>query len=75
MQIQAQIQFKAEVHVYSDNLTDQQITEALFTPCRSIEGTVAELIEKHGPGARVCAIPEGPMTIPYLRQPTTETGR
>lgn len=67
VQIQAQIQLKADVYVYSDGLRDSQIRNALFTPCRNIAATVNQLQEKYGPGARICAIPEGPQTIPYLR--------
>jgi nickel-dependent lactate racemase len=70
VQIQAQIQLKAEVYVRSDGLTDEQIAGALFTPCRDIEGAVAALLERFGPGARVCVLPDGPLTIPYLREPT-----
>jgi nickel-dependent lactate racemase len=65
-QIQAQIQLKADVYVYSDNLTDEQIRTALLQPCRSIETTVSELLEKYGPAARICVLPEGPQTIPYI---------
>ena len=68
MQIQAQIQLHAEVFVYSDGLTDEQIKGALFTPCRDIEGTVVQLQEKFGLGTRICVMPEGPQTIPYLRE-------
>ena len=68
VQIQAQIQLRAEVFVYSDGLTDEQIEGALFTPCRDIEETVKQLQEKFGPEARICVIPEGPQTIPYLRE-------
>jgi nickel-dependent lactate racemase len=67
VQIQAQIQMKASVFVYSDGLADEQIERALFTPCRSIESTLAQLVEKYSPGARICVIPEGPQVIPYLR--------
>jgi nickel-dependent lactate racemase len=67
VQIQAQIQMKASVFVYSDGLADEQIEWALFTPCRSIESTLAQLVEKYSPGARICVIPEGPQVIPYLR--------
>jgi lactate racemase len=67
VQIQAMIQLRAEVHVYSDGLTDEQITQALFTPCRSIEQTVACLQTGYGPRARLCAIPDGPQTIAYVR--------
>jgi nickel-dependent lactate racemase len=66
VQIQAMIQQRAEVHVYSDGLTDEQIKRALFTPCRNIEQTVANLLEKYGTKARICVIPDGPQTIAYL---------
>ncbi len=65
--VQSQIQLHAEVYVYSDGLTDDQIERALFTPCRNIEATVASLVEKYGPNARICVLPEGPQTIAYLQ--------
>jgi nickel-dependent lactate racemase len=68
VQIQAQVQLRAEVHVYSDGLTDSQIEQALLLPCRNIEQTVAQLQARYGPEARICAIPEGPQTIPYLQE-------
>jgi len=68
VQIQAQIQLKANVYVYSDGLTDGQIEDALFTPCRDIELTLAQLQDLHGPHARICVMPEGPQTIPYLKE-------
>jgi nickel-dependent lactate racemase len=68
VQIQAQIQLKAKVHVYSDGLTNKQIEDALFTPCRDIKLTIARLQEIYGHDARICVIPEGPQTIPYLRE-------
>jgi nickel-dependent lactate racemase len=67
VQIQAQIQRRADIYVYSDGLTDEQIERALFIPCRDLEQTVSELQEKYGSQARICVIPEGPQTIPYLR--------
>jgi nickel-dependent lactate racemase len=67
VQIQAQIQRRVDVYVYSDGLTDEQIERALFIPCRNIEQTVSQLQEKYGSRARICVIPEGPQTIPYLR--------
>jgi nickel-dependent lactate racemase len=66
VQIQALIQLKAQVHVYSDGLTDEQIRSALFTPCSDIEQTVRQLTEASGPGARICVMPEGPQTIAYI---------
>jgi len=66
-QIQAQIQRKADVFVYSDHLADEQIRAALLKPCRSIETTISELLEKYGPAASICVLPEGPQTIPYVQ--------
>jgi len=65
-QLQARIQQVADVHVYSSGLTDEQIRDMLLTPCHRIEETLATLRAKYGPQARICVIPEGPQTIPYL---------
>lgn len=67
VQIQAQIQLKAEVHVYSDGLSDEQIERTLLIPCRDIEATVAALQARYGPNARIAVLPDGPLTIPVLR--------
>ena len=66
-QIQALICLSADVYFYSHNLSDEQIEGALLRPCRDIEGTVSELLQKYGREARICVLPEGPQTIPYIR--------
>jgi nickel-dependent lactate racemase len=66
VQIQALIQLKAQVFVYSDGLSDEQIERALFTPCRDIAATVRQLQQKVGSQARICVLPEGPQTIAYI---------
>jgi nickel-dependent lactate racemase len=66
VQIQAQIQKCAEVHVFSDGLTDEQINQAMLIPCRDIDATLGALLQRYGPQARLCVLPEGPMTIPYI---------
>jgi nickel-dependent lactate racemase len=66
VQIQAQIQLHADVYVYSDGLRDEQIEAALFKPTRDISATVQQLLAKYGPDARICVLPEGPLTIAYL---------
>ena len=65
--IQAKIQIKADVYVRSGNLTDGQIESALLKPSHRIEETVDELIKRYGKSARICVLPEGPQTIPYLQ--------
>lgn len=67
VQIQAQIQLKAEVIVYSENLTDDQIRLALFTPSAGIEQTLDDLAVRYSDPYRLCVMPEGPQTIPYVR--------
>jgi nickel-dependent lactate racemase len=67
-QIQAQIQLKADVYVYTDNLTTEQIETALLQPCPDIIALVKELITRMGPGTKICVLPEGPQTIPYIQE-------
>lgn len=65
-QIQALICLKADVYFYSHNLSNEQIESALLRPCRDVEATAAELLEKYGRGTTICVLPEGPQTIPYI---------
>jgi len=70
-QIQAQIQLRADVYVRSDNLTAAQIERALLKPCARIEETVAGLVAQMGAGVRICVLPEGPQTVPYILDTVT----
>ena len=65
-QIQAQVQQRAEVHLFSDGLTAAEIRAAHLIPCRSIGETVARLLAARGPAASLCVLPQGPLTIPTL---------
>ena len=67
VQIQAQIQQRADIYVFSEGLTSDQVELALFKPCKNIESTIDDLMNKYKPAPRVCVIPEGPITIPYLK--------
>jgi lactate racemase len=64
-QIQALIQRKAQVLVYSA-LPDETIRAAHLIPCHDIGAAVLEQLDRLGPEARVAALPQGPLTIPYL---------
>jgi nickel-dependent lactate racemase len=68
-QIQAQIQEKAEVHLYSTCLGDGQIKSAWLRPCGDIEATLRELRSRMGPDASIAVLPDGPQTIPYVAAP------
>jgi nickel-dependent lactate racemase len=65
-QVQAQIQLKADVYVKTSYLSDEQVRGALLLPCHSIEETLAQLLERYGPDATICVLPEGPQTVPYV---------
>ena len=67
VQIQAQIQLTADVQLKSEYLTHQQIRAAHLTPVDDVEAAVEAAIQRHGPQSRICVLPEGPQTIPYLR--------
>jgi nickel-dependent lactate racemase len=64
-QVQAQIQLKAQVHVYADGLSDEELRRALVAPCSSIEETVAE-IRRENPDASIAVLPDGPQTVPFV---------
>ena len=64
-QIQALIQQKAAVYLYSDGLPDEDIRQAWLQPCRDVAATVRELRVRYGP--RVGVLPEGPQTVPYVQ--------
>ncbi len=63
--LHARLCLHPHIHIYADGLSDEQIRHAMLTPCRDIESTLEELLGHYGP--RLCVLPQGPMTIPYLR--------
>ena len=64
---QALIQLKATVYLFSDKLDESTIKRALFNPVKNISKLVDELVKKIGHTAKICVLPEGPQTIPYLK--------
>jgi nickel-dependent lactate racemase len=63
--LHARLCLHADVYIYADGLSDEQIQLGMLRPCRDIDATLRELVTRYGP--RLCVLPEGPMTIPYLR--------
>ncbi len=66
VQIQAQIQLKADVKLKSTYLTEEQVRAAHIEPVEDVERAVEEELLTRGRDSRLCVIPEGPQTIPYL---------
>jgi nickel-dependent lactate racemase len=63
-QIQALLPAKARVLLYS-SLPEEAVRGAHLTPCRDISATVEQMTLAN-PNLRIAALPQGPLTIPYL---------
>ncbi|MDQ4075414.1 MAG: nickel-dependent lactate racemase [Chloroflexota bacterium] len=66
-QSQALVQRKARVYLYS-GLDPHSVRNAMLTPTDDLEATLADLLERLGPNARVAVLPEGPQTVPYVHE-------
>jgi lactate racemase len=66
VQLQAAIQTKARVVLHSSYLSPADLRSAHLDCTDDIEATVRSALAAAGPDARVCVLPEGPQTIPYL---------
>ncbi len=67
VQVQAMIQKKADCYLYS-TLDPKVVKNAKFIPIFSVEATLAQLVQKVGPQARIAVLPLGPLTIPYVKK-------
>jgi nickel-dependent lactate racemase len=65
--IQALIQQKATVYLFSDKLDNNTIRKSLLYPVKDIKSLLNDLVKEIGSQARICVLPEGPQTIPYLK--------
>jgi nickel-dependent lactate racemase len=66
VQVQAKVQSRARVVMHTSYLSDHALAAAHLEQTTDIAATVAEALGAAGPDARVCVLPEGPQTIPYL---------
>lgn len=66
-QIQALIQKRADVFVCTKHLSEREIESCLLLYSPKIETTLAMLLDEYGDDARICVLPEGPQTIPYIK--------
>ena len=66
VQVQAQIQRRADVLLKTDGLSADQVRAAHLTPIDDVGAATRAALDRFGPAARVCVLPEGPQTIPYL---------
>ena len=66
VQIQAAIQMRVDVSLYS-SMADDEVKNAHLRPIRDVGEEVRRLLDHYGPEATVAVLPEGLQTIPYVR--------
>jgi lactate racemase len=66
VQVQAQILMKAKVLIKNSFIRDHAIRAAHLEPVHDVAHAVSAALKTAGPGARLCVLPQGPQTIPYL---------
>jgi nickel-dependent lactate racemase len=65
-QIQARILCAARVAVHTSRISDADLAEVGLEPAGDIAAFVARALRRAGLGARLCVLPDGPQTIPYI---------
>ena len=66
VQVLARVLERAAVHVRTGFLRDDDLRSAHLLPCADIRETVDAALGAAGPDARVCVLPEGPLTLPFV---------
>ena len=67
LEVEAALRTHHVKQLQDSGLDDETIKGAMLQPCDHIETTITELLQKYGQEARICALPEGPQTIPYVK--------
>lgn len=70
VQIQAKIQTSSRVIMHTSYLSDADLAAVHLAQTADLSATIAEELQRAGPDARLCVLPDGPQTIPYL--PSTD---
>lgn len=66
VQILARIQADARVVMHTSYLSDGELAAVHLEQTGAVGAAIETALERAGPGARLCVLPEGPRTIPYL---------
>ena len=63
IQILAKILMEHPIYVFS-KLTDEQVKDCMMIPTHDIEATIHQTV----PEGKICIMPQGPLTIPYVEE-------
>jgi nickel-dependent lactate racemase len=66
VQVQALVQMRAQVYLKSEGLTQEQVARAHMLPADDVSETIERTLADAGPDARLCVLPQGPQTIPFV---------
>ena len=66
VQVQAKIQSLAHVVMHTSHLSEADLSSAHLGYADDLSAAVEEALGQAGPEARVCVLPEGPQTIPFV---------
>jgi hypothetical protein len=66
VQVLARVLLKAQVYVLADGLSEAQLALAHMAKIEDVERAVQEALLAQNGSSRVCYLPEGPQTIPYV---------
>jgi nickel-dependent lactate racemase len=66
VQVQSQIQKRARVLIKTGFLSAEELRAAHLEPIEDVSLEARRSLESAGPSARLCVLPRGPQTIPYL---------
>lgn len=65
-QLLGMILLKARIALYSD-IPDDDVRRAHLQPIHDIGACIAEEVKRHGRDVPIAVLPQGPMTIPYIK--------
>jgi nickel-dependent lactate racemase len=65
---------KAQIYLYTDGLSDEDIRNYLVEPVPSVEAGIALALDRYGSEATIAAVPNGPYVMPQLRHTQTAMG-
>jgi nickel-dependent lactate racemase len=66
VQVQAEIQARAQVLAYAPGVAPDDLRRAWIEPVDDVESALRDAMATAGPGARAAILPMGPQTIAYL---------
>ncbi len=62
-QVLGRVLRRAEVRLHADGLGDDDVRTARMVPVGDLQGALDQALAERGPAARLCVLPQGPLTV------------